>query len=63
MAIIDWVFLGLYFALLIVIGVQTIRRIETPEDFAVAGNRIIWPVVRQPCSFVSGRGLIAGQRG
>jgi solute:Na+ symporter, SSS family len=44
MAIIDWVFLGLYFALLIVIGVQTIRRIETPEDFAVAGNRIIWPV-------------------
>src|SRR5215216_1136121 len=44
MAIVDWVFLGLYFALLIVIGVQTIRRIETPEDFAVAGNRIIWPV-------------------
>src|SRR5829696_2822910 len=44
MAIIDWVFLGLYFALLIVIGVQTIRRIETPEDFAVAGNRIIWAV-------------------
>src|SRR5918999_1432924 len=44
MAIIDWVFLGLYFALLIVIGLQTIRRIETPEDFAVAGNRIIWPV-------------------
>src|SRR5215210_5739425 len=44
MAIIDWVFLGLYFVLLIVIGLQTIRRIETPEDFAVAGNRIIWPV-------------------
>src|SRR5215203_2718919 len=44
MAVIDWVFLGLYFALLIVIGLQTIRRIETPEDFAVAGNRIIWPV-------------------
>jgi solute:Na+ symporter, SSS family len=44
MAVVDWVFLGLYFALLIVIGLQTIRRIETPEDFAVAGNRIIWPV-------------------
>jgi|SRR5215216_2063368 len=44
MAIIDWVFVGLYFVLLIVIGVQTISRIETPEDFAVAGNRIIWPV-------------------
>jgi SSS family solute:Na+ symporter len=44
MAIIDWVFVGLYFVLLIVIGIQTIRRIETPEDFAVAGNRIIWPV-------------------
>jgi SSS family solute:Na+ symporter len=44
MALVDWAFLGLYFALLIVIGVQTIRRIESPEDFAVAGNRIIWPV-------------------
>ena len=41
MTIVDWAFVGLYFVLLIVIGVQTIRRIETPEDFAVAGNRII----------------------
>jgi SSS family solute:Na+ symporter len=44
MTIVDWAFVGLYFVLLIVIGVQTISRIETPEDFAVAGNRIIWPV-------------------
>ena len=41
MTIVDWAFVGLYFVLLIVIGVQTISRIETPEDFAVAGNRII----------------------
>jgi SSS family solute:Na+ symporter len=45
MPIIDWVFLGLYFALLIVIGLQTIRRIDNSDDFAVAGNRIIWPVM------------------
>ena len=64
MAIIDWVFLGLYFALLIVIGVQTIRRIETPEDFAVAGNRIIWPVFfgSLAASFLGG-GSSLGQRG
>ena len=30
--------------LLIVIGVQTIRRVSDADDFAVAGNRIIWPV-------------------
>jgi solute:Na+ symporter, SSS family len=45
MLIIDWVFLGLYFALLLVIGVQTIRKIKDSDDFAVAGNRIIWPVL------------------
>lgn len=45
MPIIDWIFLGLYFVLLLVIGLQTIRRIENSDDFAVAGNRIIWPVL------------------
>jgi solute:Na+ symporter, SSS family len=44
MAALDWVLLTLYFVLLIVIGVQTIRRISDADDFAVAGNRIIWPV-------------------
>ncbi|HWM39784.1 MAG TPA: hypothetical protein VNS49_21995, partial [Streptomyces sp.] len=44
MGILDWVLLGVYFALLIVIGVQTIRRVKSADDFAVAGNRIIWPV-------------------
>jgi len=42
--ILDWVLLGVYFALLIIIGVQTIRRVKSADDFAVAGNRIIWPV-------------------
>ncbi|WP_421844860.1 sodium:solute symporter family protein [Mycobacterium sp.] len=41
----DWVVLGLYFVVLIVIGVQTMRKVKTPDDFAVAGNRIIWPVL------------------
>lgn len=40
----DWVLLAGYFALLILIGVQTMRRVKNPDDFAVAGNRIIWPV-------------------
>jgi solute:Na+ symporter, SSS family len=44
MAILDWLLLGLYFAALVVIGLQTIKRVRNPDDFAVAGNRIIWPV-------------------
>lgn len=34
-----------YFALVLVIGLQTARRIKSPEDFAVAGRRIVWPVL------------------
>ncbi|MFD9663070.1 sodium:solute symporter [Rhodococcus sp. NPDC059968] len=44
MAILDWILLGAYFLLLVLIGVQTMRRVKSPDDFAVAGNRIIWPV-------------------
>ncbi|WP_188193372.1 sodium:solute symporter family protein [Nonomuraea sp. SYSU D8015] len=44
MTALDWAMLALYFAALIIIGIQTMRRIKTPDDFAVAGNRIIWPV-------------------
>lgn len=44
MTAIDWGLTALYFAALIGIGVQTMRRIESSDDFAVAGNRIIWPV-------------------
>jgi solute:Na+ symporter, SSS family len=40
----DWILLAGYFGLLILIGVQTMRRIKNPDDFAVAGNRIVWPV-------------------
>ncbi|SCK57511.1 sodium:solute symporter [Streptomyces sp. WMMB 322] len=40
----DWVMLVAYFVLLVVIGVQTMRKVKSEEDFAVAGNRIIWPV-------------------
>ena len=45
MNIIDWAFVALYFSLLIVIGVQSVRRISGSDDFAVAGGRIIWPVI------------------
>src|SRR5918996_1528119 len=44
MTVLDWALLAGYFVLLIVIGVQTIRRVQSADDFAVAGNRIIWPV-------------------
>jgi SSS family solute:Na+ symporter len=44
MAPLDWILLAGYFALLILIGVQTMRRVKNPDDFAVAGNRIVWPV-------------------
>lgn len=40
----DWVLLAGYFVLLILIGAQTMRRVKNPDDFAVAGNRIVWPV-------------------
>jgi SSS family solute:Na+ symporter len=44
MTILDWALVALYFVALIVIGAQTMKRIQNPDDFAVAGNRIIWPV-------------------
>jgi SSS family solute:Na+ symporter len=44
MTLLDWALLALYFVALVVIGLQTIKRIESSDDFAVAGNRIIWPV-------------------
>jgi len=44
MSVLDWALLAGYFVLLVVIGVQTIRRVRSADDFAVAGNRIIWPV-------------------
>ncbi len=44
MTTLDWALLGGYFAVLVLIGVQTMRRIKNPDDFAVAGNRIVWPV-------------------
>lgn len=44
MTVIDWALVALYFVVLVGIGLQTMRRIEDSDDFAVAGNRIIWPV-------------------
>jgi solute:Na+ symporter, SSS family len=44
MTVVDWVLLVGYFAVLVVIGLQTMRRVRSADDFAVAGNRIIWPV-------------------
>lgn len=41
----DWATMVLYLILVFVVGLQTMRRIRTPGDFAVAGNRIVWPVL------------------
>jgi solute:Na+ symporter, SSS family len=45
MGTINSIALGVYLLLTLGIGLQTMRRIKTPGDFAVAGNRIIWPVL------------------
>lgn len=45
MTIVDWLMVVLYFVLLVVIGVQAIRKVQSSDDFAVAGRRIIWPVM------------------
>jgi SSS family solute:Na+ symporter len=42
---IDWIFVVIYFALLVVIGVQSVRRVRSSDDFAVAGARITWPIL------------------
>lgn len=45
MNLIDTIAIVAYFVLVFAIGIQTMRRIKTPGDFAVAGNRIVWPVL------------------
>lgn len=45
MTAIDWVLVVAYFALLVLIGVQSIRRVKSSSDFAVAGARITWPIL------------------
>ncbi|MQA06621.1 MAG: sodium:solute symporter family protein [Streptosporangiales bacterium] len=45
MRAIDWVFVCLYFAVLVVIGVRAVRRIRSSDDFAVAGGRLGWPIL------------------
>ncbi len=41
----DLLGLAVYFLLLIVIGYRSARRVKTSDDFAVAGNRITWPIL------------------
>lgn len=45
MTTIDWLFVALYFVGLIVIGVLSVHRVRSSDDFAVAGRRVIWPVL------------------
>lgn len=45
MLTLDWLALSLYFVLILIVGVQTVRRVKSSSDFAVASNRIIWPVM------------------
>jgi SSS family solute:Na+ symporter len=40
----DWLAVAVYLAALLVVGYQTMKRVKDPDDFAVAGNRIVWPV-------------------
>lgn len=45
MSNIDWAMIALYFLLMIGIGVYSAFRVKDSDDFAVAGNKIIWPVL------------------
>ncbi|TCP40763.1 SSS family solute:Na+ symporter [Tamaricihabitans halophyticus] len=45
MNVLDGIGIFAYFVAVLVIGVTTMRRISNPADFAVAGNRIVWPVL------------------
>jgi solute:Na+ symporter, SSS family len=41
----DWLGLVVYFVVLIYIGFRSAKRVKSSADFAVAGNKIIWPVL------------------
>lgn len=45
MGTVNTIAIVVYLILVLAIGMQTMRRIKTPGDFAVAGNRIVWPVL------------------
>ncbi|MEH6651429.1 MAG: sodium:solute symporter family protein [Motiliproteus sp.] len=45
MHLFDLIGLAVYFVVLILIGYLSSRRIKTSDDFAVAGNRITWPIL------------------
>ncbi|MFD1173396.1 sodium:solute symporter family protein [Oceanobacillus picturae] len=45
MSIVDWIFIILYFAVLVLIGYQTSKRINTVEDYNIAGGKVIWPAM------------------
>ncbi|OZC57049.1 sodium:solute symporter [Rhodococcus sp. RS1C4] len=44
MEVLDWIAVAAYFVVLIAVGVQTMKKVSNADDFAVAGNRIVWPV-------------------
>lgn len=45
MGVLDALAILVYLGIVFVIGMTTMRRIKDSADFAVAGNRIIWPVL------------------
>ncbi|WP_413616180.1 sodium:solute symporter family protein [Halomonas cupida] len=45
MNLIDLFGVLIYFAVLIVIGYRSVKKVSSSSDFAVAGNRIIWPIL------------------
>ncbi len=64
MTAIDWIFIGLYFVVIIFIGVQTTRKIENSDDFAVAGNRLAWPILFATIAATAiGAGSVFGNAG
>lgn len=45
MAALDWTFIAVYLAILVVITWRSLRRVTGPDDFALAGRRLTAPVL------------------
>lgn len=45
MSAIDYLGVAIYFALLFYIGFRSVKQVSDSDDFAVAGNRITWPIL------------------
>ncbi|TYR78922.1 hypothetical protein FZC66_18035 [Priestia megaterium] len=64
LSILDWICVVGYFAILGLIGVQTSKRIQSVEDYNVAGEKVTWPILfASLAASVLGGGASTGMAG